>query len=176
MSKYRILGVYDDEEKLVSSIRKVQESGIRIHDVITPYPIHEVIETLKLNTRLPVIAFISAVFALLGTGGFLYWTSVINYPLVFGGKPQNTLSFIVVIFVMLINVTAVVTILAFFIKDRKGPGAIPYLEYDRISDDRYVIVVDGKVNTNENVVTDLLKSSGALEVTQLGVEEKEPNH
>jgi hypothetical protein len=176
MPKYRILGVYDDEEKLVNSIKKVQESGIKIHDVITPYPIHQVIETLKLNTRLPVIAFVAAVFALLGTAGFLYWTSVINYPLVFGGKPQNTLSFIVVIFVMLINVTAVVTILAFFIKDRKGPGAVPYLDYDRIADDRYLIVVDGKVNTDEKLVSELLKNGGALEVTQLGVEEKEQNH
>jgi hypothetical protein len=176
MSNYRILGVYNNEDKLLSSIHKIQESGITIHDVITPYPIHEVIEALKLKTRLPVVAFISAIFALFGTGGFLYWTSVVNYPLVFGGKPQNTLSFIIVIFVMLINVTAVVTILSFFIRDRKGPGAVPYLDYKGISDDRYVIVVDGKINTNEQVVSDLLKREGAVEVAQIGVPETKANH
>jgi len=167
MSNYRILGIYNDEDKLLSSIHKIQESGITIHDVITPYPIHEVIEALRLKTRLPVVAFISAIFALFGTGGFLYWTSVVNYPLVFGGKPQNTLSFIIVIFVMLINITAVVTIFSFFIRDRKGPGAVPYLDYKGISDDRYVIVVDGKKDTNEKTVHDLLKSEGAIDVTQI---------
>lgn len=167
MANYRILGVYNDEDKLLSSIHRIQENGITIFDVITPYPIHEVIDALKLKTRLPVVAFISAIFALFGTGGFLYWTSVVNYPLVFGGKPQNTLSFIIVIFVMLINVTAVVTILSFFIRDRKGPGAVAYLDYKGISDDRYVIVVDGKKDTNEKTVLDLLKSEGAIEVAQI---------
>jgi hypothetical protein len=176
MSNYRIFGVYNDEDKLLSSIHKIQENGITIRDVITPYPIHEVFDALKLKTRLPVVVFIAAIFALISTSGFLYWTSVVNYPLVFGGKPQNTLSFIVVIFVMLINITAVVTIVTFFLKEKKGPGAVPYFEYPGISDDKFVIIIDGAMNTNEKTVHELLKNEGAVEVAEMELTEQKASH
>jgi len=62
-----ILGVYDDEDKLLSSIRKIREKNIKISDVVSPYPIEEVFEELKLKTRIPVAAFIYGIFGLLAT-------------------------------------------------------------------------------------------------------------
>ena len=99
MNNQKILGIYDDEAKLISSIQSLQDKGYKVKDVVSPYPIEKVFELLKLKTRLPALAFLYALLGLIGTFGFLYWTSVINYPLVFGGKPQNTLSFVIVIFV-----------------------------------------------------------------------------
>ncbi|MBN3035978.1 MAG: DUF3341 domain-containing protein, partial [Bacteroidales bacterium] len=110
MKKRMILGVFGDEDQMVSAVRSLQEQGVQVRDVVSPFPVHKVFDLLKLKTRLPVAAFSYAVFALVATFAFLYWTSVVNYPLVFGGKPQNTLSFIIVIFVMVINITAVFTI------------------------------------------------------------------
>ncbi len=42
MNNQIILGVYDDEDKLVSSIKSVQEKGFKVKDVISPYPIEKV--------------------------------------------------------------------------------------------------------------------------------------
>ena len=67
MNKSKILGVFDDEEKLVSSVRGIQQKGIRINDVITPYPIHELFDLLRLKSRLPMAAFIYGVFAFIIT-------------------------------------------------------------------------------------------------------------
>lgn len=166
MTSKKIFGVFDNEDNLISSIRTIRDKGIKISDVVSPYPIHEVFEDLKLKTRIPVAAFFFGLFGLLATFGFLYWTSVINYPLVFGGKPQNTLSFVIVIFVMVINITIALTIVTFFLREKKGPGAKPEIEYPGITDDKYLIVIDVAADTDVNSVNELLKSGGAVEVTE----------
>lgn len=166
MTNKKIFGVFDDEDNLVSTIRTIRDKGIKISDVVSPYPIHEVFDELKLKTKIPVAAFFYGIFGLLATFGFLYWTSVINYPLVFGGKPQNTLSFVIVIFIMVINITIVLTIVTFFLREKKGPGAKPSIEYPGITDDKYLIVIDVAKDTDVNSVNELLKSGGAIEVTE----------
>jgi hypothetical protein len=166
MNKSRILGVYDNEEKLVSSVRSIQQKGIKIKDVISPYPIHELFDELRLKSRIPIAAFIYGTFAFFATFGFLYWTSVVNYPLVFGGKPQNTLSFVIIIFVMIIFVTILFTILTFFIREKKGPGAKVNFEYPGITDDRFVIIIDKADDMDINALNQLLHEGGAVEVKE----------
>jgi len=167
MNKSKILGVFDDEEKLVSSVRGIQQKGIRINDVITPYPIHELFDLLRLKSRIPMAAFIYGVFAFIITFGFLYWTSVVNYPLIFGGKPQNTLSFVVVIFVAIIFVTILFTIITFFLAEKKGPGAKVHFEFPGITDDRFVIIIDKGEDTDFKVVSQMFQDMGAIEVKEM---------
>jgi hypothetical protein len=166
MNKARILGVFDDEEKLISSVRNIQNKGIKINDVITPYPIHELFDELKLKSRIPIAAFLYGTFAFIITFGFLYWTSVVNYPLVFGGKPQNTLSFVIIIFIAIVFVTILFTILTFFILEKKGPGAKVTFEYPGITDDRFVIIIDKDADMDVNALNTLLHEGGALEVKE----------
>ena len=166
MNNSRILGIYDDEDKLVSSVRSIRDKGIKITDVISPYPVSEIFHLLKLKTRIPVAAFIYGVFGLVATFSFLYWTSVVNYPIVIGGKPLNSLSFIVIIFVMIVNITVLFTTTTFFLRDKKGPGAKPAYNYPGITDDRFVIVVDSQPDMDMETVNRLLKEGGAVEIKQ----------
>jgi hypothetical protein len=166
MNNQKILGIYDDESKLISSIQSLQDKGFKVKDVISPYPIEKVFELLKLKTRLPAAAFIYGLLGLIGTFGFLYWTSVVNYPLVFGGKPQNTLSFVIVIFVMVIFVVVSLTLTTFFIAEKKAPGVKPSFEYPGITDDKYVIIIDKTQDLDSKTVNDLMKKEGAIEVTE----------
>ncbi len=166
MNNTNIFGVFDDEDKLIAATRAISEKGIAIKDVISPYPVEEIFHVLKLKTRIPVAAYLYGVFGLLATFGFLYWTSVVNYPLVFGGKPQNTLSFVIVIFVMVINITIASTIVTFFLREKKGPGAVPPYEHEGMTDDKYFIVIEKSANLDAEEVNNLLKSGGAIEVTE----------
>jgi len=166
MTKTNIFGVFDNEDKLLDSIRKIRDKGIKIKDVVSPYPIEEVFHELNLKTRIPVAAFIYGVFGMFATFGFLYWTSVINYPLVFGGKPQNTLSFVIVIFIMIIFITIGLTIVTFFMREKKGPGAKVQYEYEGMTDDKYFIIVENDSNLDRNELEDLLKAGGAIEVSE----------
>lgn len=167
MNNSRILGIFDDEEKLVSSVRSIQQKGIKINDVISPYPIHELFDLLRIKSRLPMAAFIYGVFAFIITFGFLYWTSVVNYPLIFGGKPQNTLSFVVVIFVAIIFVTILFTIITFFLAEKKGPGAKVHFEFPGITDDRFVIIIDKRNDMDMKAVNQMLVDTGAIEVKEM---------
>ncbi|MBN1339896.1 MAG: DUF3341 domain-containing protein [Bacteroidales bacterium] len=172
MNRIRIIGVFDDEDKLLGAIRSIREKNIPIADVISPFPIHKVFDELKLKTRLPATAFVSGLFALLITFGFLYWTSVVNYPLVFGGKPQNTLSFVIVIFVMVINITAVSAITLFFLREKKGPGAKPHFEYEGISDDRFIIILEKTDDIDTAEAERIMTAGGALKVDEMEIVEK----
>ena len=176
MKKVNILGVFDDEDRLVDSIHRIRSEGIRISDVVSPFPVHEVFHALGLKTRIPLAAFLYGVAALLITFGFLYWTSVMNYPLVFGGKPQNTLSFVIVIFVMVINITAALTILTFFLREKKDPGAKSDFEYPGINDDKFVIIVEQYEDLDVPGLKSLMKETGALDVSEQEIieVEKEP--
>ncbi|MCB2221728.1 MAG: DUF3341 domain-containing protein [Bacteroidetes bacterium] len=166
MNNTAIYGVFESEETLLSAIRSIREKDIKITDVVTPYPVEEVFEALNLKTRIPALAFMYGLFGLLATFGFLYWTSVVNYPLVFGGKPQNTLSFVIVIFVMVINITIASTVVTFFITEKKGPGAVPKYEYDGMSDDKYFIIIEKDEQLDTESVNALLKAGGAIEITE----------
>ncbi len=168
-STLNIIGIYDDQDKLIESIKTIQKKGIRVKDVISPYPIHEVFSLLKLKTRLPVAALFYGIFAATAIFLFLYWTSVINYPLRFGGKPQNTLSFIVVMFVGIINITALFTIISFFLREKKGPGAKAEIVSLDLTDDRYAILIDKEEDMTEQEVRDingLLRQTGAIEIME----------
>jgi hypothetical protein len=166
MSNTNIFGVFDNEDELIAATRSIHEKGIAIKDVISPYPVEEIFHVLKLKTRIPIAAYIYGVIGLLATFGFLYWTSVMNYPLVFGGKPQNTLSFVIVIFVMVINITIASTIVTFFLREKKGPGAIPAYEYEGMTDDKFFIVIEKSADLDTEEVNTLLKQGGAIEVTE----------
>jgi hypothetical protein len=60
-------------------------------DAYSPIPIEELHGALGFHhTKLPLIVLIGGIIG--GIGGFYlqYWTSVIDYPLIVGGKPYNS--------------------------------------------------------------------------------------
>ena len=167
--KTNILGIYDDEEVLLHAVDKLQANGIEVADVMSPFPIHGIFERLKLNTRLPYATFIYGVIGATLIFSFLYWTSVVNYPLKFGGKPLNTLSFIIIIFVGTIFVGTLLTFLTFFIRDKKYPGKKVEMPYPESTNDKFVIVIEKKEGMASAVVkniNDLLKETGASEILE----------
>lgn len=137
-----IFGVFDDEDVFLSAMRSMEETGIRIKNVFTPYPIPEVFRIMGLKTRMPYAAFIYATIGVILTYAFLYWTSVIDYPVIIGGKPTNTLSFVIILFVMTINIGIVMSLVTFFIIQKLGPGKSARIVHKGITDDKYVIVIE----------------------------------
>ena len=164
----RIIGVYKDEDVLLNAIDKIQHYGIRISDVITPYAIEPVFEKLHLKTYINVAAFFYALFGgVIGIFWGLYYTFVIDYPLNIGGKPNLSLTFVVLIFVGTILVTVVGTLLTFFIIEKKGPGAKPHFEYPGITDDTFVILIDApQDDKDEQKIREVFEETGALKVDE----------
>ena len=169
MSNTSIIGVYEDEDVLLKAIDELQENGVKIADVFSPIPLHGVFEKLKLTTRLPYATFIYGVFGTVLVFGFLYWTSVVSYPLKFGGKPLNTLSFIIIMFVLTIFVGTLLTFLTYFIREKMYPGKEVNIPVPRTTNDQFAIVIARDQDMKDEDVKkigDLLEKTGAVEVKE----------
>ena len=160
-----IIGVFDDEDVLINAIKNIKKSNFKIKNVFTPYPIDEVFHELGLKTRLPYIAFFYGVSGTIMVFAFLYWTSVINFPISVGGKPPLSMAFIVVLFVMTIFSGVLLSLLTFFIIQRLYPGKQAVIVHEGIMDDKYVIVIETTKHNQQSVeeIKNLLISNGAIE-------------
>jgi len=161
------IGIFDDEERFLSSIRSLQEREFVIHDVFTPYPVHEVFHLLKRKSRLPTAAYFFGLFAIIGTLAFLYYTSVIDWPIVYGGKPFNSFpSFIVVTIVVTILTVTIASLALFSARSKLFPGRVNTIFDLRATDDKFVIVVetDGPASSTAMSTGKIMESQGAIEI------------
>lgn len=161
------IGIFDEEDKFISSIEALQENRLKIHDVFTPYPVHEVFHLLKRKSKLPTAAYFSGLFSIILVLAFLYYTSVISWPIVYGGKPFNSFpSFIVVTIVLTIFIVTIASLAAFSARSKLFPGRENKIFDVRSTDDKFVIVVDtDKDNKSEAERAEaVMKENGATEV------------
>jgi hypothetical protein len=164
-----IIGVYEDPDVLVNAVRQVKEKGIKIKNVFSPFPIHDLFEALDLKTRLPLLTFIYGVIGTTATFAFLYWTSVVSYPLKFGGKPLNSLSFIIIMFVATIFVATLLTFMTFFLRQKIGPGKKVVMIDPRTVDDKFAIVIEKDPELSEEDISSInsvLQETGAVEISE----------
>ena len=167
MNVQRIIGVFNDEDKLLNSIDSLQEKGFDIDDVITPFAIEKVFEKLKLKTRINKLAFIYGVIGFFAISAFLYWTNVIDYPLMTGGKPQFNISFVVVIFIVTILFVIFFTLITFFVTKNKGIATKSKFNYQGASDDKFLILINKtKKLTDDDVkkINEIMVQNGAINI------------
>jgi len=161
------IGIFEEEEKFISSIKSLQENDFNIHDVFTPYPIHDVFHLLKRKSRLPVAAYFMGLSAILATLAFLYYTAVIDWPVDYGGKPFNSFpSFIVITIVLTILTVTIGSLALFSARSKLLPGRDNTIFDHRATDDKFVIVVDtGKLDrSSAGKAESIMKELGAIEV------------
>ena len=164
MTKAFTIGVFDTEEKFVSAIRATREQKLTIYDVFSPYPVHEIFHLLKRKSKLPTAAYFLGLFGIIATLGFLYYTSVIDWPLVYGGKPFNSFpSFIVITIVVTIFTVTIGSLAIFSGRSKLFPGRDNTIFDLRATDDKFVIVLTDLAD-DQAKAENLLKEHGAIEV------------
>jgi hypothetical protein len=172
MNRTNIVGIYDDHDVVLNAIDKIQGNGFKVKDVFSPFPIHDVWEKLDLHTRIPFATFLYGASGTAMTFAFLYWSSVVNYPLKFGGKPLNTLSFIIILFVLTILVGTVLTFITYLWREKMWPGKKVELPDPRTTDDKFAILIEKSADLSDSeieAINSLLKETGALEVKESNV-------
>ena len=168
----QILGVFDDPDVVTAAVKELLQNNVSVKDVFSPFPLEHVWEMLKMKTRIPYATFIYGALGTAGTFAFLYWTSVIDYPLTFGGKPHNSLSFAVLMFVLTILSGVIFTLATYLIREKMWPGKKVSMPDTRTMDDKFVIVIDRDKSMDDDTVRKidaLLKKSGAVEVNMSNV-------
>lgn len=174
--KTNILGIYEDEDVLLHAIDKLQANGIVVADVYSPFPIHGIWSRLKLTTRLPFATFVYGAVGAVAIFMMLYWMSVVSYPLKFGGKPLNTLSFIIIMFVGTIFIGTLLTFLTYLGREKMFPGKQVVLPDPRSTEDKFVLVIANTEDMNDQETKHLmkmLKETGATEIKESTVNDHE---
>ena len=168
--KTSILGIFEEEGLLIAALKIIRNKNIEVTEVYTPYPIHEVFEIMKRKTKLQIATFLFAAFGLVLSYVFIYWTSVISYPLTYGGKPYHAIpSFIIICFVTTICVAILLSVITFFIRSRLYPGKNPTIVDPRITDNAFVILIHKQPEMTSGdieTINSLLMKNGAVEVIE----------
>lgn len=172
MSKYKrlVIGVFDDDDVVVSAVKKIRANGTRIKDVFSPFPIHGLDHALGLKrTRISICSF------LYGCTGFslilllTWYTMIYDWPMDIGGKPsfafyKNLPAFIPVTFESTVLCAAHGMVITFFLRSKILPGVVPYVPDLRMSDDKFVVLMEAKTAEQAESFKSLLTQNGASEV------------
>lgn len=180
MYKY-LVGLFDDEEPLLAAVRAIKQDGrFRIHDAVTPFPVHGLEHALEAReTKLHTAGFI---FGALGTTTALLvmsLVSAVDWPNNFGGKPALALpSFIPITFELTVLFASVGMVTVFYRRNGFSifKDAEPY--HPRLTSDRFGIVFDMdrlKTDADRAALADLLTGLNAIEVIESETKERQPD-
>lgn len=168
-NKNFVVGVFDDEDVLLSAVEGTREKGIKIHEVYSPFPVHGLDDALGYKrSRLPIAAFM---FGLTGTSLALLmqiWMLGFDWPMIIGGKNHASLPpFIPVTFEMTVLLAAHGMVLTFLIVSNLKPYKWPRQFDLRSTDDKHVMAVDLATNKlSKEEISRILKDNGASEVNE----------
>ena len=161
-----MIGVFDEEETMLSAFRKMKEQEIEIEDIFTPYPIHEVLEKHGRKSRITIVGWFYGLFATIGVLAFLIYTAVIDWPLNYGGKPSNAFpSFLVITIILVIFSITILSLFTFSWRANLWPSNEKPIYHQEATDDKFVILVK-KERADAYRATTVMKETGAIEVIE----------
>jgi hypothetical protein len=101
---YGLLAEFDSPESLVEAAHQTHAAGYKKIDAFTPMPVEGLADAIGFHgTRLPALVFVGGVCGCVTAFALQYYASVINFPLIIGGKPYNSWpAFIIICFEMTI--------------------------------------------------------------------------
>ena len=163
------VGIYEHEDTVKTAVKSLQDGGVKIHEVYSPYAIHGMEDILGYKlSRLPKAAFL---FGLTGTTlalSMLYLMMGYDWPMIIGGKNFAALPpFIPVTFEITVLLASFGMVFTFFIASDLKPWGRPKIYDNRITVDKFAIAIDLDKNTkSQSEIDAILNSSGASEVNE----------
>lgn len=158
--------IFDSEAAILKAARKTKEMGFKKFDAISPYPIHGMEEACGIKRSW--IPYVTFVMGLLGaTSGLLltWYTSVVSWPLLIGGKPFFSLpAFIPIIFELTILFAALSSVAAMIITCGLPKINPPIIDKDLTSHKFAIFIPSDDVGYDESKIQEMFRSLGASEI------------
>jgi hypothetical protein len=112
---YGYIAEFEEPDRLLDAARKVKAAGYEVVEAYSPLPLHGLADILGWSNRLPAIVFVGGLVGACVGFGLQYWVSVIEYPVIVGGKPFNSWpAFVVPTFECTILFAAISAVLGMF--------------------------------------------------------------
>ncbi|MBL7811451.1 MAG: DUF3341 domain-containing protein [Bacteroidetes bacterium] len=163
-----LVGIWQDEDKLMEAAHALVHAGVKVHDVYTPYPVHGLDRVIGVRRSwLSIVAF------LCGLTGFslailmIWYMYVYDWPMNIGNKPERfSPSWVPIFFESTVLCTAFGMAFFFFWRSRMVHGIQPELIDPRQTDDYLIVTVETGEGVNEKEVLDIMRSNGATELRE----------
>jgi len=162
-----LVATFSDANRLLQGVMEARRNNFSIYDVYSPYPVHGLDEAMALRrTRLPWVTLLVGFCALTGALTFQFYTSVLDWPLNVGGKPDNsTLAWVPICFESTVLLGGLSIFFALLFRSRLYPGKKERLAVEGVTNDRFALVLRQKDSSFDvERARELLEESGADEV------------
>lgn len=84
-----LLAEFATPEALVAAARRAREAGYTRIDAYTPYPVEGLWHALKMErSKVPLIVLLGGLAGGLGVLALQWWSAVVRYPMIIGGRPN----------------------------------------------------------------------------------------
>ena len=171
MKKHFLLGKFWNPDDTLKVLGKLQEDGVVVHDVYSPFPIHGIEPYLNIKrTRLSIASFVYGVMGVLTA--LLLIGSIYGFiwPMDIGGKPSLSYpAWVPITFELTVLFAAHGLVITFFIVAQYWPGKKAVLMDERQCDDVFVVAIDKSKldgDDEEARVSKLFNEGGAFEVSE----------
>ncbi|RZM28777.1 MAG: DUF3341 domain-containing protein [Pedobacter sp.] len=162
-----LVGIFDDDDVVMKAVREVRDSGVRIHEVYTPFPVHGLDVALgHPRSRLGIAAFMFGLTGLLTAAALMSYTEKFDWPMIVGGKDSFSYPiYVPIAFELTVLFTALGMVSTFLISNGLGPTVKPLMFDLRTTDNKFAMAIDMENNKlQESEIETILRKSGAAEV------------
>jgi len=168
---YALTGLFGTPDGITRAAEGVAAAGYTRFDVNTPYPVHGMEHAMRLHSsRLGVFALVFGLVGAVGTIAFITWVTLVDYPMVIGGKPfWSWPAFVPVTFevtVLLASVLSVVTMIVLYFRFPNTSHPLhdtPYMK--KVSLDHFgIAILASDPLFDERATRSLLEQLGAKEI------------
>ena len=160
--------IYNDDDVLMSAVKKVKEAKLHIEEIYCPFPVHGLDKLMGLApTRLAITAFLYGCVGITVATVMMNFIMIEDWPQDIGGKPsfsylENLPAFVPIMFELTVFFAAHLMVITFYLRSRMWPFKKAENPDPRTTDDQFLMEI--AINNNEADLTDLLKTTGAVEI------------
>lgn len=168
MASKVIQALYNDDDILMSAVKRVKDAHHHIDEVYTPFPVHGLDKAMGLApTRLAICSFLYGCVGLSVAIAMMNFIMIEDWPQNIGGKPsfsfiENSPAFIPIMFEMTVFFAAHLMVITFYMRSKLWPFKEAENPDVRTTDDHFLMEI--VLNNNEEELTKLLVDTGAVEV------------
>jgi hypothetical protein len=169
-SKNTYYALYNDDDILLSAVKKIRESKIDIEEVYTPFPVHGLDKVMGLKpTRIAIAAFLYGCIGITVATLMMYYIMIVDWPQNIGGKPsfsylENMPAFVPIMFEMTVFHAAHLMVITFYLRSRMWPLKKAENPDPRTTDDHFLIELSS--DKTEASLKKFLKQTGAVEINK----------
>ena len=169
MSNQVIHALYDDDDVLLSAVKKIRSEKHHIDEVYTPFPVHGLDKALGLEeTRIAIMAFIYGCIGFTVAIAMMNYIMIEDWPQNIGGKPsfsylENLPAFVPIMFELTVFFAAHLMVITFYLRSRLWPFKEAENPNPLTTDDKFLVEI--AIHENEENLKTLLEKTGAIDIS-----------